>query len=92
MNQIVSTDLLLLGRRLSGIRCLSSFTTYPAKSAEITIAIEEAAFCDGSECGIAAPWVDGELELLAPHCHMIEKGRWPEAGPRRYPIWKASDC
>ncbi len=37
----------------------------PAESAEITIAIEEAVFCDGSECGSAVPGPDGELELLA---------------------------
>jgi hypothetical protein len=62
----------------------------PAESAEITIAIEEAGLCDGSVCGTAAPGQDGELELLAPHWHMIEKGRSPEAGPRCYPIWQAS--
>jgi hypothetical protein len=27
----------------------------PAESAEVTIAIEEAGLCDGSECGIAVP-------------------------------------
>jgi hypothetical protein len=35
----------------------------PAESAEITIAIEEAVFCDGSACGAAVPGPDGELEL-----------------------------
>jgi hypothetical protein len=64
----------------------------PAESAEITIAIKEAGLCDGSECGIAVPGQEGELELLAPHWHMLEKGRSPEAGPRCYPIWKATDC
>jgi hypothetical protein len=64
----------------------------PAESAEITIAIEDAVFCDGSECGAAVPGSDGELELLARHSHMIEKGRSPEAGPRCYPIWQANDC
>jgi hypothetical protein len=64
----------------------------PSESAEITIAIEEAVFCDGSECGIAVPGPEGELELLARHSHLIEKGRSPEAGPRCYPIWKATDC
>jgi hypothetical protein len=63
----------------------------PAESAEITIAIEEAAFCDGSECGAAVPGPEGELELLARHSHMIEKGRSPEAGPRCYVIWKATN-
>jgi hypothetical protein len=64
----------------------------PAESAEITIAIEEAGLCDGSECGIAVPGPEGELELLARHSHLIEKGRSPEAGPRCYPIWQAKDC
>ena len=60
----------------------------PADSAEITIAIEEAGLCDGSVCGTTGvPGHDGELDLLAPHWHMIEKGRSPEAGPRCYPIW-----
>jgi len=47
----------------------------PAESAEVTIAIEEAGLCDGSECGIAVPGQEGELELLAPHWHMVEKGK-----------------
>ena len=64
----------------------------PAESAEITIAIEEAGLCDGSECGIAVPGPEGELELLARHSHLIEKGRSPQAGPRCYPIWQANDC
>jgi hypothetical protein len=63
----------------------------PADSAEITIAIEEAAFCDGSECGAGVPGPDGELQLLDRHSHMIEKGRSPEAGPRCYPIWQETD-
>jgi hypothetical protein len=36
----------------------------PAESAEITIAIEEAVFCDGSVCGAAVPGPDGELGSL----------------------------
>jgi hypothetical protein len=59
----------------------------PAESAEIVVATEEAAYCDGSECGAAAPGENGELELLAPHWHVLEKGRSPEAGPRCYPTW-----
>jgi len=51
----------------------------PSNSAEITIAIEEAIFCDGSECGTTVTRPDGELDLLARHWHMIEKGRSPEA-------------
>lgn len=62
----------------------------PAESAEIAIAIEEAGLCDGSVCGTAGAGQDDELELLAPHWHMIEKGRSPEAGPRCYPIWQAT--
>jgi len=62
----------------------------PAESAEITIAIEEAGLCDGSECGAAVPGPDGQLELLARHSHLIEKGRSPEAGPRCYPIWQGN--
>ncbi len=64
----------------------------PAESAEITIAIEEAVFCDGSECGAAVSGPEGELELLARHSHLIEKRRSPEAGLRCYPIWQANDC
>jgi hypothetical protein len=45
----------------------------PAESAEVTIAIEEAGLCDSSECEIAVPRQEGELELLAPHRHMVEK-------------------
>ena len=60
----------------------------PADSGEITIAIEEAGLCDGSACGTTGVRrQDGELDLLATHWHMIEKGRSPEAGPRCYPIW-----
>jgi hypothetical protein len=59
----------------------------PADSAEVTIDSEDAVFCDGSECGAAVFSDDGELELLRPHWHMIVKGKSPEAGPRRYPIW-----
>lgn len=59
----------------------------PAGSAETAIVTEEAAYCDGSECGAAMPNDNGELELLVLHWHMIERGRSPEAGPRCYPIW-----
>ncbi len=59
----------------------------PAESAEVVVGFEEALFCDGSECGSAVFSKDGELELLPPHWHMIELGKSPEAGPRRYPIW-----
>ena len=59
----------------------------PADSAEITIVTEEAAYCGGSDCGAAMPSENGELELLVPHWHMIERGRSPEAGSRCYPIW-----
>jgi hypothetical protein len=59
----------------------------PAESADVVIDSEEALFCDGSECGSAMLSEDGELELLQPHWHMIVKGKSPEAGPRRYPIW-----
>ncbi len=58
----------------------------PAESADMVIALEDALFCDGSECGAAVFSEDGELELLAPHWHMVVKGKSPEAGPRRYGI------
>jgi hypothetical protein len=58
----------------------------PGDSAEITIATEEATHCDGSECGAVMPSENGELELLAPHWHVIVRGKSPEAGPRCYPI------
>jgi hypothetical protein len=59
----------------------------PANSSEVTIQCEDAAFCDGSECGAAVFSADRDLELLWLHWHMIVKGRLPEAGPRCYPIW-----
>ncbi len=59
----------------------------PFHSAEVIIDSEDAVSCDGSECRAAVFSDDGELELLRPHWHMIVKGRSPEAGPRRYPIW-----
>jgi hypothetical protein len=59
----------------------------PADSEEVVVDSEDAVFCDGSECGAAVFSEDGELELVRPHWHMIIKGRSPEAGPRRYPIW-----
>lgn len=59
----------------------------PADSAEIAVVTEEAAYCDGSECSSGMPNENGELELLSPHWHMVERGRSPEAGPRCYPIW-----
>ena len=58
----------------------------PGDSEETIIGSEEALFCDGSECGSAVFSV-GELELLPPHWHVIEQGKSPDAGPRRYPIW-----
>jgi hypothetical protein len=67
--------------------CSAASLRDPRESAEITIVTEEAPYCDGSECGAAVQGEDGELELLAPHWHVIEKGRLPEAGPRCYPIW-----
>jgi hypothetical protein len=59
----------------------------PAESVEVVIASEEALCCDGADCGFTVFSEDGELELLQPHWHIIVKGKSPEAGPRRYPIW-----
>jgi hypothetical protein len=59
----------------------------PGDSEEFIVATEEAPYCDGSDCGAACFSEDGELELLAPHWHVIEKGWSPEAGPRCYLIW-----
>lgn len=58
----------------------------PADSADVIPMIEDAPFCDGSECGLTVFSENGELDLLQPHWHLIEKGRAPEAGPRIYPI------
>jgi hypothetical protein len=51
-------------------------------SEDIYLRIEEAADCDGSECGRAVHDAEGELEPLAPHFHMIALGKIPDAGPR----------
>ena len=59
----------------------------PRESAEFIVATEGAQYCDGSDCGATSFSEDGELELLPPHWHLIEKCRSPEAGPRCYPIW-----
>jgi hypothetical protein len=66
--------------------CSKASLLDPANSAEITITIEEALECDGSECRAAMPGDNGELELLSPHWHVTEKGRSPEAGPRIHPV------
>jgi hypothetical protein len=55
-------------------------------SEELYLRIEEAADCDGSECGRAVHDTEGELEPLPPHFHMIAFGKIPDAGPRRYAI------
>ncbi len=59
----------------------------PAESEEVLVSSEEAVFCDGSECAWADYSEDGELELLPPHWHFIERGRLPDAGPRCYAVW-----
>lgn len=59
----------------------------PMESANPLVALEEAVYCDGSECGFTEFSEDGELELLRPHWHVVLTGTMPEAGPRRYPIW-----
>jgi hypothetical protein len=59
----------------------------PGDSKEVTIGSEEALFCDGSECRSAVFSEDGELELLPPHWHVIEKGKSPDAGPRVHSVW-----
>jgi len=60
----------------------------PEDSAETTVGFEDAVLCEGSNCGATHVSEDGELELLPPHSHLIVRGRSPEAGPRRYPIWR----
>ncbi len=52
----------------------------------IHIRIEDAADCDGSECGRAVHDTEGQLEQLPPHFHIIALGRVPDAGPRCYAI------
>ena len=69
------------------IDCSAASLRDPAESAEVVIDAEEALSCDGSECGAAVFSEDAELELLEPHWHIVVKGKSPEAGPRRYPIW-----
>jgi hypothetical protein len=59
----------------------------PEDSAVSTISLEDGAYCDGSECGVAIFSSDGDLELLPPHWHLVEKGKSPDAGPRRIPVW-----
>jgi hypothetical protein len=59
----------------------------PMESGQLLVALEEALFCDGSECGCTVYSEDGELELLPPHWHSIFRGKSPDAGPRRDAIW-----
>lgn len=59
----------------------------PVESTELMVGAEEAAYCDGSACGVAMPGENGELELLPPHWHIIVRGKSPESGPRCYAIW-----
>lgn len=73
---------------MARIGCSAAALRDPADSAETIVGFEKAVFCDGSECGATMFSDDGELELLRPHSHLIEKGRSPEAGPRRYPVWR----
>jgi hypothetical protein len=51
-------------------------------SEELYLRIEDAADCDGSECGRALHDSEGELEPLPPHFHLVALGRFPDAGPR----------
>jgi hypothetical protein len=59
----------------------------PGDSANTFVGEEVAVSCDGSECGATVFSEDGELEILPPHWHIVERGTVPEAGPRRYPVW-----
>lgn len=59
----------------------------PAESEEVLVGFEDALFSDGSECRCTPFSEDGELELLPPHWHIIERGRQPDAGPLIHPIW-----
>lgn len=68
------------------VRCSAASLRDPGESAEMAVGYEEALGCDGSECGFTVFSEDGELELVQPHWHLIEKGKSPEAGPRLYPI------
>jgi hypothetical protein len=69
------------------IGCSTASLRDPFESKDTPISLEEALFCDGSECGFTIFSEDGELELLRPHWHIVVKGIGPEAGPRLYPTW-----
>jgi hypothetical protein len=58
----------------------------PRNSEAVYVRIEEAADCDGCECGRALHDAEGNLEPLPPHFHMVVFGRIPDAGPRCYAI------
>ena len=58
----------------------------PCDSDALSIAIEPAIDCDGSECGVAFPDSEGELEDLQPHFHLKISGRQPDAGPEIYAV------
>lgn len=69
------------------IGCTAASLRDPIQSLNTLIGLEEAVFCDGSECGFTVFSEDGELELLRLHWHMVVSGTEPESGPRRFPIW-----
>ncbi len=70
------------------INCSAASLRDPRRSKETVISSEEALFCDGSECDPYRVFLEEEEpELMQPHWHLIVRGKSPEAGPRRYPIW-----
>jgi len=48
------------------------------------IQIEAAYDCDGSRCHQPVFRQDGNLNYVAPHCHLVE---WSSRGPMYYPIF-----
>jgi hypothetical protein len=68
-----------MGVSIEGLRSMR-------RSENIYVRIEQAADCDGSECGRCVHDAEGELEQLPPHFHLIVLGKIPDAGPRRYAV------
>lgn len=54
------------------------------ESATILIRIEPASKCYGDECGSPVFDDQGELQLLAPHEHLVVSGRGPDARSRTF--------
>ena len=69
---------------------INAFDIIPYCQPRIYVRVEEAADCDGSDCGCAVHDAEGELEQLPPHFHMIVLGKIPDVGTLLRNGWRTA--